>query len=36
MEQSKESSSALPLHLSEVTIEKGAFWSPSITVGQRT
>ena len=32
VEQSKERSSALPLHLGVVAIEKGAFWSPSTTV----
>ena len=32
VEQSRERSSALPLHLSVVAIEKGAFWSPSTTV----
>ena len=30
--QSREMSSALPLHHSVVAIEKGAFWSPSTTV----
>ena len=29
VEQSSERSSALPLHLGVVAIEKGAFWSPS-------
>ena len=29
VEQSWERSSALPLHLGVVAIEKGAFWSPS-------
>ena len=29
MEQSRERSSALPLHLGVVAIEKGAFWLPS-------
>ena len=28
VEQSRERSSALPLHLGVVAIEKGAFWSP--------
>ena len=28
----REGSSALPLHLSVVAIEKGAFWSPSTKV----
>ena len=28
-EQPRERSSAIPLHLSVVAIEKGAFWSPS-------
>ena len=32
VEQSRERSSALPLHLGVVTIEKEAFWSPSTTV----
>ena len=32
VEQSRERSSALPLHLGVVAIEKGAFWSPSTTV----
>ena len=36
VEQSKEGSSALPLHLSVVAIEKGAFWSPSTTVANFT
>ena len=33
VEQFKEKSSILPLHLGVVAIEKGAFWSPSTTVG---
>ena len=32
VEESRERSSTLPLHLSVVAIEKGAFWSPSTTV----
>ena len=32
VEQSRERSIALPLHLGVVSIEKGAFWSPSTTV----
>ena len=32
VEQSKERSSTLPLHLGVVAIEKGAFWLPSTTV----
>ena len=32
VEQSRERSSAPPLHLDVVAIEKGAFWSPSTTV----
>ena len=32
VEQSKERSSALPLHLGVVAIEKEAFWSPPTTV----
>ena len=32
VEQSRERSSAFPLHLGVVAIEKGAFWSPSTTV----
>ena len=32
VEQSKKRSSTLPLHLSVVAIEKGAFWSPSTKV----
>ena len=32
VEQSRERSSALPLHLVVVAIEKGAFWSPSTMV----
>ena len=32
MEQSRERSSALPLHFGVVAIEKGAFRSPSTTV----
>ena len=31
MEQSSERSSALPIHLGLVAIEKGAFWAPSTT-----
>ena len=34
--QSRERSSALPLHLGVVAIEKGAFWSPSTTVANFT
>ena len=30
--QSRERSSAFPLHLGVVVIEKGAFWSPPTTV----
>ena len=36
VEQSKERSSALPLHLSVVAIEKGVFRSPSTTVANFT
>ena len=36
VEQSKERSSALPLHLGVVAIKKGAFWSPSTTVANLT
>ena len=36
VEQSRERSSALPLHLSVVAIEKGAVWSPSTTVANFT
>ena len=36
MEQSRERRSALPLHLGVVAIEKGAFGSPSTTVGNST
>ena len=32
VEQSRERSSAHPLHLGVVAIKKGAFWSPSTTV----
>ena len=32
VEQSRERSSAPPLHLGVVAIEKGAFWSPSTTL----
>ena len=32
VEEFWERSSALPLHLGVVTIEKGAFWSPSTKV----
>ncbi len=32
VEQSRERSSALPLHLGVVAIEKGAFWLPSTTL----
>ena len=32
VEQSRERSSTLALHLGVVAIEKGAFWSPSTTV----
>ena len=32
VEQSRERSNALSLHLSVVAIEKGAFWSPSTRV----
>ena len=35
-EQSWERSSALPLHLDVVAIEKGAFWLPSTTVANFT
>ena len=36
MEQSRERSSAPPLHLGVVAIEKGAFWSPSTMVANFT
>ena len=36
VEQSREWSSALPLHLGVVAIEKGAFESPSTTVANFT
>ena len=36
VEQSREKSSAPPLHLGVVAIEKGAFWSPSTTVTNLT
>ena len=36
VEQSRERISALPLHLSVVAIEKGAFWLPSTTVANFT
>ena len=36
VEQSRERSSALPLHFSVVAIEKGAFWSPSTKVANFT
>ena len=36
LEQSRERSSALPLHLGVVAIEKEAFWSPSTTVTNLT
>ena len=36
MEQSSESSSAPPLYLGVVAIEKEAFWSPSATVANFT
>ena len=36
VEQFKERSSALPLHLGVVAIEKGAFWSLSTTVANFT
>ena len=36
VEQSWERSSAHPLHLGVVAIEKGAFWSPSTTVANFT
>ena len=32
VEQTRERSNALPLHLGVVAIEKGAFWSSSTTV----
>ena len=35
-EQTREWSSALPLHLGIVAIEKGAFWSPSTKVASFT
>ena len=34
VEQSREKSSARPLHLNLVVIEKGNFWSPSTTVAK--
>ena len=36
MEQSREKSSAPPLHHGVVATEKGAFWSPSTTVANFT
>ena len=36
VEQSRERSSAPPLHLCVVATEKGAFWSPSTTVANFT
>ena len=36
VEQSRERSSALPLHLNVEAIGKGAFWSPSTTVSNFT
>ena len=36
VKQSRERSSALPLHFSVVAIEVGAFWSPSTTVANFT
>ena len=36
VEQSRERSTTLHLHLSVVAIEKGAFWSPSTTVANFT
>ena len=36
VEQSRERSSALPLHLGVVAIEKGAFWSPSTMIANFT
>ena len=36
VEQFRERSSALPLHLGVVAIEKGAFWSPSTMVANFT
>ena len=36
VEQSSERSSAFPLHLGVVAIEKGAFWSPSTMVANFT
>ena len=32
VEQSREGSNAFPLHIGVIAIQKGAFWSPSITV----
>ena len=34
VEKFRERSSVLPLHLSVVSIEKGAFWSPSTTIAK--
>ena len=36
LEQSRERSSAPPLHLGVVAIEKGTFWSPSTMVANFT
>ena len=36
LEQSRERSIRPPLHVDVVSIEKGAFWSPSITVANFT
>ena len=36
VEQSRERSSTLPYYLGVVATEKGAFWSPSITVASFT
>ena len=36
VEQSRERSSELPLHLGVVATEKGTFWSPSTTVANFT
>ena len=36
VEQSRERSRVLPLHLGVVAIEKAAFWSPSTTVANFT
>ena len=36
VEQSRERSRAPPIYLGLVAIEKGAFWSPSTTVGNFT